>query len=93
MLKQKLPVIRLTLKSILILSFVAGALITGACATDLGVKVYISMVDKGGLWRAQDKELVKYQDSNGYFCVNEGDMRKLAEAYKTCKDVTPKPNP
>lgn len=80
------------LRSLLIASACFGSFLLGACATDLGVKVYRSKVDKGGLYRKQANELVLYKDSDGFYCTDESGIRKLTEAYKSCKDLCQSPN-
>lgn len=80
----------MSLKSLLITSsFCAGAFMLGACAKDLGIKVYMTDVDKKGLYRAQDDELIKWENADGYYCTNSQGMRKLVEAYRLCKDLQP----
>lgn len=75
------------LRILLIISSLFGAMILGACGKDLAVKIYQSRFDLGGLYRGQNKELIKYQDSSGFYCVSEDDLRKLIEAYKSCRDL------
>lgn len=45
-----------------------------ACAHTTRVKIYVSRPEKGGIERAQAKELIKYQDTAKYFCVSPEDM-------------------
>jgi len=76
---------RRMLRKCLIASFLClGA---SSCSHDLGIKVYRSDTKLGGLYRDQNKELIKYEDSTGMFCTNEEGMRKLVEALSLCKDL------
>lgn len=59
-----------------------------SCDKDLGIKIYISDVEKGGIWRGQDKELIPYHQTQGYFCTDEQGMRKLIEAYQACEELS-----
>ena len=68
----------------------AGAFVLGACGKELGVKIYQSRVEMGGLYRAQAKELILFQDSHGFYCTDEAGMRKMVEALKTCRDLCDK---
>lgn len=74
-------------KILLTSSLIAGSFVLGACGKELGVKIFRSKTDLGGIYRAQDKELIKYENTEGYFCVSESDMRKLVEAYSACKKL------
>jgi hypothetical protein len=41
------------------------------------VKVYVSKPEQGGLVRAQDDEIVLYEESLNYRCMNKEDFDKL----------------
>jgi len=58
---------------LLLLLFLAG------CATKVGpkVKIYMSIPQKGGIYRLQEKELVKYEDTFGYFVMKPEDFKAL----------------
>lgn len=59
----------------------------GCDDSDLGIKIYVSRTDKGGLFRDQNnQEVIPYEKSDGYFCTDEAGMRRLVEAYRMCFD-------
>lgn len=41
------------------------------------VKVYVSKPERGGLYRAQGQELIDYNESEGYRCLNKRDFDSL----------------
>lgn len=73
-------ILRILLISSIFLSLVS-------CKEGLGIKIYISKPELGGIYREQEKELILYPDTTNYFCVNENDFKKLIEAYKACEDL------
>jgi hypothetical protein len=56
-----------------------------ACGKALKVKIYYSRPDLGGIYREQDKEVVKYEATEGFRCVSPADWEAILHYMKACK--------
>lgn len=68
-------------------TFFCGVLVVAgvtSCAAALKVKIYFSRPDLGGIYRAQDKELLKYEATEGYRCVSPSDWEAILNIVKGC---------
>lgn len=45
-----------------------------ACAHEARARLYVSQPAKGGLIRAQAKELIQFKDTEGFICISPGDF-------------------
>ena len=74
------------LKPYLILIAMVFSLGNSSCrSAGLGVKVYNHQVERGGMYRGQDNELVPYEQANGWFCMNPDDFRKVVDFIDSCR--------
>lgn len=55
------------------------------------MKVYQHQIERNGMYRGQDNELVPYEQANGWFCMNPEDFRKVVEFIQSCRN-TPNTN-
>lgn len=68
------------------IQFMFSLIVLGiGCAAGLKVKIYLSMPDKGGLYRAQAKQLILYKDTANYRCVDPSDWEAILNIIKACK--------
>jgi hypothetical protein len=74
-----------TSKTFLAVASVCVFLLAQACASGVTVKVYNSNPAKGGLVRAQANEIIRYEDSKGFKCLNNEDAKTLFNDYVACK--------
>lgn len=52
----------------------------------LNVKLYRMNHERGGLYRGQDDELIPYPQADGYYCMNQDDMRKVVQFIAGCRN-------
>jgi len=55
------------------------------CAHAGKVKVYFSRPDLGGVYRKQENELVKYEETNAYRCVTPEDWQVILNLIQSCQ--------
>jgi hypothetical protein len=53
-----------------------------ACAA---IKVYVSKPSMGGFYRIQDKELVKYEETENWAGMKQDDFNELLTKYSACQ--------
>jgi len=63
------------MKSVLICLFLF--LLSASCPKGPEVKVFVSVPQRDGIYRAQDKELLPYKETFGYYCMSKEDFKAL----------------
>lgn len=66
-------------------SFLLG--FAAACGPGLNVKLYRINNERGGIYRGQANELLRFPQVEGYYCTSPQDMQKLVEAYRSCQEL------
>lgn len=59
------------------LVIVCASLINSGCASGPALKIWVSRPEDGGLVRRQDKAVLPYPETKGYFCVSPKDLNLL----------------
>lgn len=68
-----------------IIPFVITAAMPQGCSHGLNIKIYYSRPDLDGVYRKQDDELIRYQDTEGYRCLNPSDWEAVLNYVKACQ--------
>ena len=53
---------------------------------DLKIKIYYSRPDLNGIYRKQAQELIRYENTFGYRCINQSDWEALLNYINSLKD-------